>query len=60
MGLGRGYEAPLVREGASTPAGFRLPEGAALLVAGPTAAVTVAVGATGARYLSPAPSEVVR
>jgi hypothetical protein len=60
VGLGRGYEAPLVRAGVGTPVGFRLPEDGVLLVAGPAAAVTVAVGPTGPRWLSPAPSEVVR
>lgn len=59
VGLGRGYEAPLVRAGAAAPPGFRLPEGAVLLVRTATMAVTVVVGDP-PRYLSPKPSEVVR
>ena len=59
-GLGRGHELPRLRQGHSHPASVTLPAGAVFLVMSGAAAVTVAVEASGARLLSPSPSEVVR
>lgn len=60
VGLGRGYEHPVIRRGRSAPRGLRLEAGAVLLVGTPEASVTVEVRGDGAGYLSPEPEEVVR
>jgi hypothetical protein len=60
VGIGWGYEAPLIRDGRASPPGLTLPEGAVLVVRWDECAVTVALGAGGVRYLSPPPAEVAR
>jgi hypothetical protein len=60
VGIGWGYEAPLIRDGRSSPPGLTLAEGAVLVVRWDECGVTVALDADGARYLSPPPGEVAR
>jgi hypothetical protein len=60
VGIGWGYEAPLIRDGRASPEGLTLADGAVLVVRWDDCGVTVALGADGVRYLSPTPREVVR
>jgi hypothetical protein len=60
VGIGRGYEAPLMRAGMASPAGLQLREGAVLGVRWDRCAVTIVVTDQRHRYLSPPPEEVAR
>lgn len=60
VGLGWGYEAPLMRDGWATPEDLVLEPGAVLGVRWDSCGVTVAIESDGARVLSLSPKEVVR
>lgn len=60
VGLGWGYEAPLMRDGWATPEDLVLLPGAVLAVRWDSCGVTVGIGADGPRLLSLSPKEVVR
>jgi hypothetical protein len=60
VGLGRSYEAPLIRNGRAFPEGLELPPGAVLAVRWDSCGITVAVGSDGPRLLSRTPREVAR
>jgi hypothetical protein len=60
VGLGWGYEAPLLRDGWATPEDLVLQPGAVLAVRWDSCGVTVGIGADGPRLLSLSPKEVAR
>jgi hypothetical protein len=60
VGLGRGYEHPVIRRGRGAPADLALAAGAVLLVGTAETGVTVEITGDGVAYLSPEPEEVVR
>jgi hypothetical protein len=60
VGMGRSYEAPLIRDGAAFPGDLRLVSGAVLAVRWDSCGVMVAVGPGRPRLLSLAPHEVAR
>jgi Creatinase/Prolidase N-terminal domain len=53
LGLGRGYEAPIIRNGSAWPADLVIPDGAVMVVRDARHAATVEVTAWGGRPLSP-------
>ena len=60
VGIGWGYEAPLMRDGWATPQDLVLQPGAVLGVRWDNCGVTVALGDEGARFLGLSPKEVAR
>jgi len=60
IGLGWGFEGPVLRDGLGSPSGLRLRVGAVLAVRWADCGVTVALGEEGVRFLSLEPSEVAR
>jgi hypothetical protein len=60
VGIGRSYEAPLIRDGRALPEELELVAGAVLAVRWDGCGVTVAVGSDGPRLLSRTPEEVAR
>jgi hypothetical protein len=58
VGLGRGFEAPVMRAGRASPAELRLADSSVLTVRCGASSVTVLVAAGGTRLLSPSPAEV--
>jgi hypothetical protein len=60
VGIGWGYEAPLLRDGWATPEDLVLQPGAVLGVRWDSCGVTVALDDEGARFLGPSPKEVAR
>ena len=60
VGIGWGYEAPLLRNGWSSPEELVLQPGAVLAVRWDRCGVTVAIGDSGPRVLALAPTEVAR
>lgn len=55
LGIGRGYEAPIIRNGSAWPPDLVIPDGAVMLVRDAHHAATVEVTAEGGRLLSPDP-----
>jgi hypothetical protein len=60
VGLGWGFESPLLRNGMGSPSGLRLQVGAVLAVRWDACGVTVALGEGGIRFLSLEPGGVAR
>ncbi len=60
VGMGRSYEAPLIRDGSAFPGDLQLVPGAVLGVRWDSCGITVAVGSGRPRLLSRAPHEVAR
>jgi hypothetical protein len=60
IGLGWGFESPVLRDGIGSPSGLRLLPGSVLAVRWAACGVTVALGETGIRFLSLEPKEVAR
>jgi Creatinase/Prolidase N-terminal domain len=53
LGIGRGYEAPIIRNGSAWPADLVIPDGAVVVVRDAHHAATIEVTAGGGRRLSP-------
>jgi hypothetical protein len=60
VGMGRSYEAPLIREGSAFPGDLQLGPGAVVAVRWDSCGVMVAIGSDRPRLLSRAPHEVAR
>ena len=60
IGLGWGFESPVIRQGMGSPSGLHLKAGAVLAVRWAACGVTVALTGEGIRFLSLEPSEVAR
>jgi hypothetical protein len=60
VGLGWGFESPVLRGGVGSPSGLRLAPGAVLAVRWGECGVTVALGEEGVRFLSLEPRQVAR
>jgi hypothetical protein len=60
IGLGWGFESPVLRNGIGSPSGLRLQTGSVLAVRWAACGVTVALVEEGIRFLSLEPSEVAR
>ncbi|MCL4421574.1 MAG: hypothetical protein M1115_00135 [Actinobacteria bacterium] len=59
VGLGRGYEPPVLREGRASPSGLCVMATSVLSVRSRSASVTIEASAQGPHLLSPSPKEVV-
>jgi hypothetical protein len=60
VGVGWGFESPVLRNGLGSPSGLRLQAGAVLAVRWAACGVTVALGEEGIRFLSLEPGQVAR
>jgi hypothetical protein len=60
IGLGWGFESPVLRNGMGSPSGLRLQAGSVLAVRWAACGVTIALGEKGIRFLSLEPNEVSR
>jgi hypothetical protein len=60
IGLGWGFESPVLRNGMGSPSGLRLQAGSVLAVRWAACGVTIALGEKGIRFLSLEPNEVAR
>jgi hypothetical protein len=60
IGLGWGFEGPVLRGGLGSPSGLHLRPGAVLAVRWADCGVTIALGEEGVRFLSLEPNEVAR